>query len=82
LKLREPSPTIETIKEPVIVLGSADKLSKPAQSAPKSKIESKLEKEVHIVERYYSYLITSANCGNVFNDKLTQCPKCGGVKTT
>jgi hypothetical protein len=48
-----------------------------SQQIPKSK---KLEKEIHIVERYYSYSVTCPYCGNSYDDKLTQCPNCSGAK--
>jgi transposase len=47
---------------------------------PKAKKESKIEKEVRIVERYYSYSITCPYCRTIYDDKLMQCPKCGGAK--
>ena len=54
----------------------------PAPSfTPEIKKESKIEKEVHIIERYYRYSIKCPYCETVYDDKLAQCPKCGGRNT-
>lgn len=65
--MQTPKPQSESI-EPQI---------RTPQSTSKSK---KLEKEIHIVERYYCYSVTCPYCGNAYDDKLTQCPKCSGKK--
>jgi hypothetical protein len=48
---------------------------------PEGKIEPKVEKEVHIVEKYYRYAAKCNYCGNLYDDKLSSCPKCGAIKS-
>ncbi|MGD0072027.1 MAG: hypothetical protein ABSB71_10770 [Candidatus Bathyarchaeia archaeon] len=79
---------LKNLQTPLIVPTSKDSEpeapappSPPVSSTmPKAKKESKIEKEVRIVERYYSYSITCPYCRTIYDDKLMQCPKCGGAK--
>jgi hypothetical protein len=54
------------------------KISKPEMSELKK--SSMVEKEVHIIEKYYRYSVTCPYCQSVYDDRFTQCPKCGAAK--
>jgi hypothetical protein len=79
---------VKNLQKPLITPTSKDKEPEPpvppslsiTSTKPEVKKESKVEKEVHIVERYFSYSIKCPYCGTVYDDKLMQCPKCGGAK--
>jgi hypothetical protein len=50
--------------------------SKPENESKKT---STVEKEVHIIEKYYRYSVTCPYCQSVYDDRFTQCPKCGAT---
>ena len=64
------------LEKPVINLNSPISTLSLVQPKLTSNRESRVERKVHIVKRYFRYAVKCKYCGAVYHSRLTECPKC------
>ena len=66
-----------TLENPIINQNVPISTPSPVQQKPTPNRETRVEKEGHMIKRHFAYAVKCKCCGAVYDDRLTECPKCG-----
>jgi hypothetical protein len=70
-----------TLEKPIINQNAPISTPLPVKPKPPCNRESRMERQVHIVKRYFRYAVKCKYCGAIYNGQLTECPKCSKISS-